>query len=308
MKNYKELISASTVSYLAKQFPDLAPAWIDAFPNEVDRLIEKWQLSPFGHEGNSRFGTIIYANSHMYGDVAVKIIPNFSSRLKSEILCYRSLPYKEMCALYDVDESFGALLLKYIPETTPRDKQREEQVFLSLYEQKREAANQDRFLPLYEDVFSEVSRNAVREIRLAKDESLVHLLSSIQKSEEGLNDFLNDKRYIIHGDAHEYNMLHECAGCVLIDPLGYIAPFEFERSRYLGTAMKHTEMDNDAFFALTARMLPKGERMKKQLTAFAIDTTLRACNTFIEGNTYEEICFAVDWAKRAWNYAAAYDC
>lgn len=301
MAEYQNFISPGTVSYLTQQFPEHAEKWLLSLPEQIHLLAEKWQLVYTGHEQNSRFGTILYASSRMYGDVAVKIVPWFSPRLKSEILCYRLLPYREMCPLMDVDTELGAMLLKFVSPSAFENTPLPVTVFSSLFSQKRAYAGEEG-LPHYENVLSEVLINAENTVHASGDENLSVFLPSIQKALSAIKTFDKDQKYIIHGDAHEYNMLMSESGCVLIDPLGYIAPFEFEYARYLGTAMKHTEYPTDEFLSLAKKLLPDGADMKKCLTAFAIDVTLRASNTFIEGNTYEEICFGGHWARRAWEY------
>ena len=155
------------------------------------------------------------------------------------------------------------------------------------------------------NVLEDVLKNARNVVTSSSDEKLNAFLPSITRSEASIRLFDRCERYIIHGDAHEYNMLMDGENCVLIDPLGYVAPFEIEYARYLGTAMKFTQMSADEFFGLLKRILPESADLRAVLTAFAIDTTLRGCNTFIEGNTYDEICFGADWARRAWAYADA---
>ncbi|MBQ6716678.1 MAG: hypothetical protein IJN21_09190 [Clostridia bacterium] len=302
VENHISYISDGTISYLMQQFPSHAEKWLSDFPHAIERLKEKWQLTFKGHERNSRFGTILYAESRVYGDVAVKIVPWFCPRLKSEIECYRSLPYREMCDLYDVDEKLGAMLLKYVEEKKDATADKA-LVFSSLFEQRRPALERDYpLLYPYRAVLEDVLSNAGNVINGGKDSKLSVFLPSIQKAQAAISLFENDEKYIIHGDAHEYNMLGSENGCVLIDPLGYIAPFAFEYARYLGTAMKENEMSPDDFFRLCEKVFAGDGDIKKNLTAFAIDVTLRACNTFIEGNTYDEILFSGSWARRAWAY------
>ncbi len=298
-------ISANTVSYLTQQFPAEAPAWLAAFPGELKRICEKWAFTPEGHEPFSRFGAILYGTSARCGRVAVKVVPWFSPRLKSEIYCYRRLPYREMCPLYDVDERLGAMLLRYVPAADCADRASRERVFRSLYAQRRPAAPDEKMLPRYEDVLTDVLSNARAVVTAKNDARLSPFLPSIERALTAMEAFRDSERYLIHGDAHEYNMLVEDGGCVLIDPLGYVAPIEFEFVRYLGTAMKENPLSNAQMGALVSRILPGEVDRARTLTAFAIDTTLRGCNTFIEGNTYEEIVFGGKWAARAWDYADA---
>ena len=297
------LISDATLQYLMQQYPEHTPGWLESFQDEVRRLEEMWGVTVEGFERDSRFGTILYGQSEQYGKVAVKIVPWFSPRLLGEVYCYHHLPYKEMCPLYAVDEKLGAMLLKYIPVVDAADPAKKEKAIAALYAQRCAATAEDEaHVPHYEDVLAEVSANALQEIARTGDAGYAHLALSIERAEKAMAAFAGRERCLIHGDAHAFNLLEEGDSCLMIDPLGYIAPFAFEWARYLGTAMKEKPLPADYFRSLVLRLTQNNAPMEEALRAFAIDTTLRACNTFIEGNTYQEICFAADWAKRAWDY------
>ena len=172
-----------------------------------------------------------------------------------------------------------------------------------MYDQRRLATAEDeKHVCRYEQVLAEVSANALREIARTGDPGYAHLALSIDRAEKAMAAFAGHERYLIHGDAHAFNLLEEGTGCLLIDPLGYVAPFAFEWARYLGTAIKENDMSADELRALAERLSGGHAPLQTVLHAFAIDTTLRACNTFIEGNTHGEICFAANWAKHAWDY------
>ena len=296
-------ISQATLQYLMQQYPEHTPGWLESFQAEVRRLEDMWGVKVEGFERESRFGTILYGRSEKYGKVAVKIVPWFSPRLQGEVYCYRHLPYKEMCPLYEVDEKMGALLLKYVTAEENAEPACKEAAIAALYAQRCAATAEDEaHVPHYEDVLAEVSANALREIARTGDAGYAHLALSIERAEKAMAAFAGRERCLIHGDAHAFNLLEEGDSCLMIDPLGYIAPFAFEWARYLGTAMKEKPLPADYFRSLVLRLTQNNAPMEEALRAFAIDTTLRACNTFIEGNTYQEICFAADWAKRAWDY------
>lgn len=300
--SYHEYISDATLQYLMQQYPEHTPGWLKTFQSEVNRLEDMWGVQVEGYERDSRFGTILYGPSEKFGRVAMKIVPWFSPRLMGEVYCYRNLPYKEMCPLYAVDEKLGAMLLKFVPTVEQADPARKEATIAGLYAQRRLATATDAALPRYEAVLTSVADNALRVIADTGDQGYAHLAFSVNRAKKAMAEFAGSERCIIHGDAHAFNLLEEGDHCLMIDPLGYIAPFAFEWARYLGTAMKEQNLPDEEFRAMTLRLTQGNAPIETALRAFAIDTTLRACNTFIEGNTHQEICFAADWAKRAWDY------
>ncbi|MGN1370229.1 MAG: hypothetical protein ACI4WX_15265 [Aristaeellaceae bacterium] len=301
--SYHDYISEATLRYLMQQYPEHTPGWLATFTEEVHRLEQLWQVRVEGYERDSRFGTILYGQSESYGRVAVKIVPWFSPRLRGEVYCYQHLPYRELCPLYSVDERLGAMLLKYVTVPENPDPARREAAIAALYDQRRPATKEDEgHIPRYEDVLAGVTAHALGEIVRTGDAGYAPLALSIERAEKAMGQFSASERCLIHGDAHAFNLLEEGDSCLMIDPLGYIAPFAFEWARYLGTAMKEHPLPTADFHALVLRLTRNNAPLEEALRAFAIDTTLRACNTFIEGNTYEEICFAADWARRAWGY------
>ena len=301
--SYHDYISDATLNYLMQQYPEHTPGWLASFTDEVHRMETMWGVRVEGYERDSRFGTILYGESEKYGKVAVKIVPWFSPRLKGEVYCYHHLPYREMCPLYAVDEKLGAMLLKYVPAAQSADPATKENAIAALYAQRKLATAEDRqHVPAYENVLAEVAANALSEIGRTGDAGYAHLALSIERAEKAMAAFAGSERCLIHGDAHAFNLLEEDSSCLMIDPLGYVAPFAFEWARYLGTAMKEKPLPTDYFRSLALRLTQGNAPLEEALRAFAIDTTLRACNTFIEGNTYQDICFAADWARRAWDY------
>lgn len=300
---YHDYISEATLQYLMQQYPEHTPGWLDGFEDEVARLEQQWDVQVEGFERESRFGTILYGHSARYGKVAMKIVPWFSPRLQGEIYCYRHLPYQEMCPLHAVDEKLGAMLLKYIPTRAQENAACKENALAALYDQRRAATQEDEMhVPFYGDVLAEVSANALQVIARTGDQGYAHLALSIERAEQAMAGFAGEALCLIHGDAHAFNLLEEGDSCLLIDPLGYRAPFAFEWARYLGTATKAERLPDADVCAMVRRLTRDRIPLEEALRAFAIDTTLRACNTFIEGNTYEEICLSADWAKRAWDY------
>ena len=296
---FRKYISPATESYLVSNFHEQAQAWLDSFDSNVAALMDRWETEFACHEGDSRFGAILYGRSAKYGDVAIKIIPVFSERLKGEIECYRRLKYPEMCRLYDVDTRVGALLLKQIQVDFESAEDIKLRMFKTLHQNRVKGGAKE--FPLYSDVVKSVLANALKEVGASNDEALKLFEPSIYRALDTLDGFMDAEIYLVHGDAHGANMLISGGNCVLIDPLGYNAPFEIEYSRYLGSAIKFTNMTPAELAGIMDKMLPENADFKRALDAFAIDTTLRGCNTFIEGDTPEAVRYGAVWADNAWN-------
>ena len=301
--NLSDAVSKETVKYLSDNYPSEFKVWFSCFESEVKRLCEKWSMEITDCERFSRFGAILYGKSKAYGDTAIKVIPAFSQRLDTEIYCYKNLPYPQMCPFYDCDTDFGALLLKRVCEDADAPKSIKESVFAKMYLNRLPAKNGSIPLPAFTDVVREVLETAANRIELAGDDKLKVFNPIIKRTLEATDSLAGEPTYMVHGDAHTYNMLASSGECVLIDPLGYTAPFEVEYSRYLGTAIKFDLLTDIEFISLVKRIAPCETDIRKLLTVFAVDTTLRGCNTFIEGNTYDEILYGAKWAGRAWAYA-----
>ena len=85
------------------------------------------------------------------------------------------------------------------------------------------------------------------------------------------------------GDAHKYNLLRDGDKFVAIDPIGYIAPKEFEIARFIGTILTENIDGNiaeyiqnllDAFSSIADGSLLKA--------ALFIDVVFRMHNTTFE--------------------------
>lgn len=64
---------------------------------------------------------------------------------------------------------------------------------------------------------------------------------------------INSKQYIIHGDMHRHNLLELNNVIKAIDPIGYVAPFEIEYARYIGTELEMI-IDSDVESEINSRL------------------------------------------------------
>lgn len=292
-------IEEKTISYLISNYGQEAQKWIEDIESIVELLSNKWHLSILGSEPNARFGCILYGKSDIYGDIVLKLVPPCCIRLGQEILCYKKLSYSNMVTLYDYDLSLGGFLLRRIFNRPIESLESVSVLFETMYSQRQEVQwDSDRYS--YELAFHASLSNAKAIILKRSDNKLEEFLPAIEKALFYYRKIEKKKLFFIHGDAHIHNILRDSQNTYLIDPIGYMAPFEVEYARFIGTYIRENEAYN-LLSAIIQKVVCGKCDSRQVLSAIGFDVTMRACNTFCEGNTYEEILDALAWTKRTWN-------
>lgn len=71
--------------------------------------------------------------------------------------------------------------------------------------------------------------------------------------------FKNSKTYLLHGDLHHYNLLRTAEGYRAIDPIGCLAPIEFEFTRFIrNDILQHPGFDPRKDYSFAAVLLSLG--------------------------------------------------
>lgn len=300
MKN--NYLSQKTINYMNKEYGDLFATWFSSIQPYLDELFLKWNVTPCAIECNSKFGSIIYAMQYEK-KVVIKIIPHFVERLYTEIKCYQILKYSHMCKLIDYDLEVGALLLEYHEPTNVKN---ELSIIRMLFEKiKLEKTPETNMFPNYFDVFINLTTDLLKRNDIIERHDFLQLKKSIDEAKLAINSLLDDKKYLLHGDLHIHNIILSSEP-VMIDPIGYCAPFCFEYSRFIGTYFKNCNFDCKKTMECISEIVPTSECIDRIILATCIDVTLRACNTFVEGNTEEEITEAIVWAEKMWDFKSIF--
>lgn len=308
MSMSKFYLSQKTKNYLIQSYGLKAKLWIQDYDNYVEELVKKWNLNIHGYEESSRFGAIFYAFSVQFGEVVLKIIPVFSDRLKSEIQCYFELPYSSMCNIIDFDYSIGAILLEYVNAQGVPTIDQYISFLNELYVERR--VRELNFIKVQEywEIW-EIAASIAEEKRLILSKEYNYKLSKCLDICFRYKKVLrNLPQYYIHGDVHEHNILGKDK-LILIDPIGYIAPFEVEYARFVGTYFREHSVSEYELEHIIFSVLKCGRDESESIKfclILGLDVTLRACNTFFEGNVLKEIEEAIDWACSVWSFVVKF--
>lgn len=297
--NEKYVLAQKTKGYLQQAYGSMAEEWIKGFDAQVEYLLDKWKLTIQRQEENSRFGAIFYTVSAEYGDTVLKIIPYFCERMKNEIRCYQKLPYTTMCNMLDYETTVGAILLKYIPGENRQDVE----PYLALLKQMREESRlvtaEDMEVTDYWIAWEQSVQYAKMSLESVSWNYQRFMLKCLAQCVKQINHAKQLSKYYVHGDAHVHNIVGDNP-LVLIDPIGYKAPFGVEYARFLGTWYRENEIRTDELREMLMTLSTDAEDYRNNCLMLGMDVTFRACNTFSEGNTQSEIYDAIEWADRIW--------
>lgn len=294
-------IDKRTQEYLSLNYGEEVKYWIDNIDEIVDSFIKKWNLTYVGQEPKSRFGCILYVE-YNNDEYVLKLIPPCCERLYSEVKCYHELPYSNMLELVDSDIELGGFLIKRISNKKLDKLEYIQTLFRTMYMQRKKVNDSINGFFVYADSFMESLARARKIIENSSDKEYKSLLVYIERAKECFSVNLEKKDcYLLHGDAHIHNILFDGETISLIDPIGYIGPFEIEYARFWGTYIRENDVTQDNIDSIIKYMEVNGNLSPSVIYALGVDVTMRTCNTFFEGDSYEEIKDAIMWCKRVWD-------
>ena len=269
--------------YLGKNYPIEAEQWIADLSDTINCLQFKWRFSDYKVFGNSHFGLILKTTSAKYGEVVVKLIPPFIGRFEGELELYRLYESTGiMCPLIDYDTALCALLLK---RAVPGD--------FAEWNEDNKAGIVDFFGKLLEGLqecrdrkighnYAEILRGKL-EINIPVENS-DKIKEYVINANKIYDKYFSDKKsYILLGDAHKYNLLKDGDIFVAIDPIGYIAPKEFEIARFIGTVLtENIEGDIKWYLRDTVQSFSTITDSTLLRAALYVDMVFRMHNTTFE--------------------------
>jgi streptomycin 6-kinase len=282
-------LSQACIDALQKYFPDTAEDWIAAYPQLLQRYLQRWSLAITGRASAGWPTNQIFFVECSGKPLVLKMgLPNPEQHAEAIALKAYTDAGKPVVQLLDKDDAgFGFLLERILPGTLLRDEIRSDEAI-------KAALSLHRNLPLeltalgseQPDLphFIDWMRLAFRDYRRGSTPSPV-FSAYLGQAEVLYRNFSSYSQALLHGDLHHENILRSGNSWVAIDPKGVIGPAPLECGRLLHNFIQD---EHDApltheyrieilrhRFAIATEVLPYSARQLAEITF--IDATLSTC-------------------------------
>lgn len=285
--NYRKILDNVTRlnRYLYENYPSETKTWSVLLEEKIQNLLKKWQITDYHLLKTSHFGIIFLASSIKYGNCVLKIIPPFINRYESEKNCYKKLSSSFMCELYDYDDDCAALLLKQLDNhkiSVNSNLHAFFELVIQSYHEMKPAKSMDDTLNDYEKILFDKAKET--HFTYQKDKIMSYLCKAIDLFKK---DFSNSPKYLIHGDMHRYNLMCCNKKIYAVDPIGYIAPYEFDIVRFIATEFTENEADISERFQSLLAFFSDIADADKLKSALFIDIVFRLHNSIFENDSFD---------------------
>ena len=302
------LITEGIRSFLLRRRHDQTLQWIDRIYSEIPELASRWEIRSFLPNQISRYGLVLQAQSGKYGDVILKFIPDFVGRFERELEAMRILPRSYMCRLIDAAEDFGCMLLEEVIPARFACFEESSKLIAFFSHVITDAvpftdALHLRHIPYYFDELTE-KINHTSSMPYGRELIEPELTDAAELYQEVFRDA---KRYVMHGDLHELNILDNGKRFYGIDPNGMLGPIELECVRFIRNDVRnHPAFGFERRFEILLRSFSRFVDMGRLLDIFIIDMAFCTYNSVFEnddpGETFDDlelIRIAKEWKKQA---------
>lgn len=277
-------------SYLLRCQASETARWIDSVYEAMPALLARWEITSFLPNQIARFGLVLQARSEKYGNVILKFIPAFVQRYEREWTAMKMLSKEFMCPLLDDDKALRVMLLREIPNAKFACFD-EFQKLKRFFTQVKENAivftkeMENPYTPYYRDELQS-KREDIEAVPYCRDEVRSALDLAMALYDEV---FAGTELYYLHGDLHENNILDAGDRFLGIDPIGMIAPLEFEFVRFIRDDVRnHPEFGYDERFRLLLQSFARFAEQKRLACAFIIDMAFCTFNSTFENAKPDE--------------------
>lgn len=271
--------------YLFENYPSQTKQWKNTIDREIPSLLKKWQITDYEVIKTSHFGIIFMADSVKYGNCVLKIIPPFINRYEQERSGYQKLSSSFMCELYDFDDACSAILMEQLDESRIEIDGRLHKFFERVIASYKEIDVSDKDENRFHD-YEAILYNKLNEDHFdyKKDEIMTYVNKAVSLYKEV---FDGEKKSLIHGDMHRYNLMYNNNDICAIDPIGYIAPYEIDIARFIGTEFTENEAMTVDNYKKLIDFFSDVVDEKKLKSAIIIDIIFRLHNSIFENDSFE---------------------
>lgn len=206
--------------------------WERQIDKDVERLFTKWEIYEFAVNRDAYTGLVLECRSRKYGDIVIKIYPPFlSQRFIKESFIISTLKNYPQAPLLAVDEKRNAMLLKRIIPGDYIDYKTDQADIAAMFRCMQENRLDMVGIKDIPDEIKGIIDQTEDEFLIASQydyyPSMIHYLLECAKDVYAKN-FVDEKKYLLHGDAYYKNSLRSQDGIRVIDPVGYVDAFVFE--------------------------------------------------------------------------------
>ena len=278
-------------SYLLRNENEKTEAWLQRIYEIFPSLIRRWGITSFAASQSSRFGLVLLAQSKQYGPVVMKFIPWFVNRFERELEAMKYLSTEYMVELYDYIEEERVMLLYRVKDGSRYARFEEEEklttFFTSVMNHVVEYTDQTplKYIPPYfEELCGKLA--AIDTVPYNKREVKDELEYAIRLYAK---EFMDCKKFILHGDLHELNILNDGERYWGVDPNGMWAPLELECVRFIRNDVRnHVNEGYETRFKKLLDYFKQFVDLNKLVKMFIIDMAFCTFNSTFENETPEE--------------------
>ncbi len=271
--------------FLSIYHPVEAREWKRELEISIPKMLKNWQITDYKLIKNSHFGIIFIAKSIQYGNCVIKIIPPFIGRYLPERSCYQKINSRIMCELYDFDDSCSSILLERCKEADVKFNKAFSAVLEFFESVMNGYASENEEETVFND-YEKILKNKALETDFKYKKAVImdYVAKAIALFDK---TFSKSNRVLLHGDLHRYNIMSKNGRLCAIDPIGYIAPKEFDIARYIGTELTDTESDKrELYNSLIAYFADICDKDKLEAAVY-IDMVFRLHNSLFENENYD---------------------
>lgn len=271
--------------FLSIYHPAEAKAWRKELEKSIPILLKNWQITDYKLIKTSHFGIIFLAKSIQYGKCVLKIIPPFIGRYFPERSCYQKINSQIMCELYDYDDRCSSILLERCDDADVAYSPENDAIPAFFEKVMKGYASETAGDNPFND-YEQILKNKVNEtdFKYKKPVIMAYVDKAVRLFD---NTFSKSNRVLLHGDLHRYNIMMKSGELCAIDPIGYLAPKEFDIARYIGTELTDTDCNKQALLdQLIASFAAFCDPKKLQASVY-IDIIFRLHNSLFENDNYD---------------------
>ena len=224
-------------------------SWKDKVDKDVNFLFKKYKVEYFNLNKNSYMGIVLDCHSYTYNNIFIKIVPPMINRYFYETETLKKLPSFLTCDFIGFDKEKSAIVMKKVEpgDLIPFNGNEKiiKNLFENLYSNKISITKEinSSFLGFDEVVYNDYQ--ICKKYNL-NDETINNLFKQFNYYYDEIKNC--NQSYLLHGDVYKNNIVRSKSGPIIIDPLGFKAPFVMELTSICAYEMFYSTGNNKEIF------------------------------------------------------------